>query len=230
MQKIQQTANGGNAHAEGDYSNAEGGIGGDSSRGPGGSGGYAHAVGTNSTAIGGGGGRGGLGPGGPGGEAVALGDGDTYYGGDGGESNQADGRGGRGATNQMLHTVFGTEYARRASLKLPYDASNNLLGRGGDTPDTPQYKARRLIVEQIKEAYFVQHGVPTEGAAIGSVDPRLADGDWMLAFTAKNCDVWYDREIVPLTWINEKVHQGGTKWTVTVEADEYVFSDRSITF
>lgn len=227
MQKIQETADGGNAHAEGDDSYAEGGAAGDSTRGVGGSGGLAHAIGTASTAIAGRGGRGGVGPGGPGGDAVAVGDGDMYYGGDGGESNQHDGRGGRGGVSPMLHTIAGAEFARRAALKLPYGAPNTFPGRGGDTPDTPQYIARRLIVERLKVCYYIEHGIPTEGAMMSGGNLRMMPAEWQQALTAKYSDVWYDREVVPLPWINERLRQAGNKWTTAVEADEYVFTDIS---
>ena len=227
--KILQSAKGGNAHAEGDYSYAEGGAAGDSARGVGGDGGHAHALGLLSTAIGGRGGRGGVGPGGPGGNAVAFDDHSGSYGGNGGESSQHDGRGGRGGAPQMLQIFVGAELARRAEMKLPYGTRNIIPGRGGDTYDTPQYMARRLIVEQIKYSYFVEHGLPTEGTASpdGLLSPLLEEFYPLL--TAKNVDVWYDRTTVPVEWINEKNRQRGNKWTVAVEADEYVFIDSNVT-
>lgn len=221
--KILQPGKGGNAHAEGDYSYAEGGQAGDSSRGVGGDGGHAHALGMLSTAVGGRGGRGGVGKGGAGGHAVALQDQSGSYGGNGGESSQHDGRGGRGGTPQMLQLFVGAELARRAEMKLPYGMRNIFPGRGGDAPDTPQYMARRLIVEQIKYSYFIEHGLPTEGTfSPGDLIPVLRE-EFHQLFTAKNSDVWYDRTVVPLAWINEKIQQRGNKWTVEVEAEEYVF-------
>lgn len=227
MQKIQQTAVGGNAHAEGDYSYAEGGAAGDSVTGIGGDGGHAHAVGRNSTAIAGNGGRGGVGKGGCGMDVVTMQDDVTSYGGHGGESNQYDGRGGRGGLSPMLADMFSTEFARRASMKLPYGALNTFPGRGGDTPDTPQYMARRLIVERAKANYYSETNTPTEGA-ITANDGRffhIMPPEWKQALTAKYSDVWYDREFVPLSWINQQVSQEGHKWTVTIEAGEYVFTD-----
>ena len=227
MQKIQQSADGGNAHAEGDYSYAEGGTAGDSVRGPGGDGGQAHAVGRNSTAIGGNGGRGGMGKGGCGMDVVALQDDVTSYGGHGGESSQDDGRGGRGGQSPMLAEMFGAEFARRAGMKLPYGAPNIFPGRGGDTPDTPQYMARRLIVERVKAKYYVENNIPTEGAIMSEGWPLgMMPAELQQALTAKDSDVWYDREVVPLTWINEQVSRDRNKWTVIVEADEYVFIDK----
>jgi hypothetical protein len=203
MQKIQEPGKGGNAYAEGDYSSADGGDAGDSTTGPGGDGGDAHAQGVHSVAVGGRGGRGGVGKGGSGMDALALQDNVAYYGGDGGESSQQDGRGGRGGSAQVME-VFGAEFARRARMKLPYGAPNNFPGRGGDSPDSPQHKARRLIVERIKAQYFVDHQVP-------------AGGD----------DVWYDRRVVPLDWIVRQLDAAGHKWIVEIEDEEYVFTDRA---
>jgi hypothetical protein len=227
MQKIQQTADGGNAHAEGDHSYAEGGAAGDSTTGIGGDGGHAHAVGRNSIAIAGNGGRGGVGKGGRGMDVVTLQEDVTSYGGHGGESNQYDGRGGRGGLSPMLTEMFGTEFARRASMKLPYGALNTFPGRGGDTPDTPQYMARRLIVERAKANYYAETNTPTEGAITANDGGffHIMPAEWKQALTAKYSDVWYDREFVPLSWINQQVSQEGHKWTVSVEAGEYVFID-----
>lgn len=222
--KILQPPKGGNAHAEGDYSYAEGGPAGESSRGVGGDGGHAHAVGMFSTAVGGRGGRGGVGNGSPGGNALALQDHSGSYGGNGGESTQYDGRGGRGGTPQMLHIFVGAELARRAEMKLPYGMPNMFPGRGGDTHDTPQYMARRLIVEQIKYSYFIEHGLQTEGTFLSDDLPALPE-EFYQVLTAKNSDVWYDRKFVPVAWINEKNQERGNKWIVAVEADEYVFID-----
>jgi hypothetical protein len=227
MQKIQDTADGGNAYAEGDYSYAEGGDAGDSSRGIGGDGGHAHAVTAYSKAIGGRGGRGGIGKGGPGGNAMALQDGVACYGGNGGESAQHDGRGGRGGTPQMMRTFLDAELIRRAAMKLPYGTPNTFPGRGGDSPDEPQYMARRLIVEQIKSSYFIEHGIPTEGAIMQSGNMLMLPDDWLQTLTARYSDVWYDRNIVPLKWINEQVQRSGNMWTVEVEAEEYVFADNN---
>lgn len=127
----------------------------------------------------------------------------------------------------MLAEMFGSEFARRAGMKLPYGASNSFPGRGGDTPDTPQYMARRLIVERVKANYYAETNTPTEGGIMAG-DGRflhIMPVEWAQALTVKYSDVWYDREIVPLTWINQQVSQGGHKWTVTVEAEEYVFTD-----
>lgn len=106
-------------------------------------------------------------------------------GGQGGEASQPDGRGGRGG-----HAYVGYDLARPgaaarpAHMRWPYYEPITEAGRGGDAPDTPQYKVRRLIVEQIKKKYFAQHGLPFD-------------------------EVWWDREIVPLTWINEQIGADG---------------------
>lgn len=223
-EKIPQKANGGNAHAEGDYSYAEGGAAGESSRGIGGDGGDAHAIGVLSTAVGGRGGRGGLSKGGPGGDAVAEQDGAASYGGNGGESAQHDGRGGRGGTPQLLSVLLGDELARRAGMKLPYGAPNTFPGRGGDSIDSPQYMARRLIVEKIKNQYFIENGIPTEGS-LASVGVSQWSNNFYQPLTARFSDVWYDRKIVPLSWINDQVQKNGNKWAVAIEDEEYVFTD-----
>lgn len=228
MAKIQHLSKGGNAGdsiAVGDGSYAEGGNGGDAGGGVGGDGGSAHAIGKDSVAVGGKGGRGGRGKGGPGMCVVVMQEGVRGYGGDGGESSQHDGRGGRGGAAPMM-SAFGAEFARRAGMRLQYGMLNIFPGRGGDSPDTPQYKARRLIVEQFKAKYFIQHGIPTEGAAAPNSSDMLPV-EWRQALMTKCSDVWYDREIVPLVWINEQLHQAGHKWSATIEAQEYVFVDVS---
>lgn len=225
--KILKPASGGSAHAEGDYSYAEGGAAGDSSRGIGGDGGDAHALGAFSIAVGGRGGRGGISQGAPGGDAVAQHDGfHACYGGNGGEAAQHDGRGGRGGTAQLMQTFVGDELARRARMKLPYGAPNTFPGRGGDTLDTPQYMARRLIVEKIKLRYFIENNIPTEGGSSFS-DISIWPQELLQPLTARFSDVWYDRTVVPIAWINDALRQGGNKWNVSVEDEEYVFSDKN---
>jgi hypothetical protein len=73
-------------------------------------------------------------------------------------------------------------------------------GRGGDSADTPQYKARRIIVEEIKARYFAERGLPQE-------------------------EVWWDREIVPLAWITAELMAAGHRWTAAIVDDEYEFTD-----
>jgi hypothetical protein len=83
-------------------------------------------------------------------------------------------------------------------MRWPYFEPITEPGRGGDAPDTPQYKARRLIVERIKARYFAQKGLPLD-------------------------DVWYDREIVPLAWLNEQLKAHDHLWRASVVDDEYEF-------
>lgn len=73
-------------------------------------------------------------------------------------------------------------------------------GRGGDSADTAQYKARRIIVEEIKARYFAERGLP-QG------------------------EVWWDREIVPLAWIRAELMNAGHRWTAAIVDDEYEFAD-----
>lgn len=246
---------GGDASVTGQDSYAEGGSGGDAGLGNGGDGGHATVVGDRSHAIGGPGGRGGIGPGGKGGDAHILpegtclgeyissnelnppvGPGDTYVsiggeilllargglnggeggqggdgfavgddsfsaGGQGGEASQPGGRGGRGGRAYMpdeLASSFGSR--RPAHMRWPYYEAVTEPGRGGDAPDTPQYKARRLIVERLKKCYFAAQGL--------SLD-----------------DVWWDREVVPLAWLNERLKSEGHRWRAIVVDDEYEFPD-----
>lgn len=196
----QRGGSGGDASVEGDSSTAIGGDAGDAVIGPGGPGGLARVVGDNSRAEGGRGGRGGLGPGGPGGHAEVFGDGMSSFGGDGGEASQADGRGGRGGLPHIK--AFEALGIPRRRMKLPYWAPNKVPGRGGDSSDTIQHTARRLILEELKLLYFARHGRGTD---------RIS--------------VWYDREFVPLNWLNQQLRADGHQWTVSVVDEEYEFRD-----
>lgn len=187
---------GGHASVNGESSIAQGGDGGDAVIGDGGHGGDARVDGNNSEARGGQGGRGGVDPGGRGGDAMAAGSNTFAVGGQGGEASQSDGRGGRGGRSYMPW-LFGD---KRLHMRLPYGEVNNYPGRGGDSVDTPQYKARRLIVENLKERYFRAKSLPME-------------------------DVWYDREIVGLDWLNERIKAEGHRWQVSLVDSEYEFTD-----
>lgn len=246
---------GGDASVTGQDSSAEGGSGGDAVLGDGGDGGQATVAADRSHALGGLGGRGGIGPGGRGGDAHVLpagtcvdehlsiselnppiGPGDTYIsiggqivllargghnggdggrggdgfavgddsfsaGGQGGEASQPGGRGGRGGRAYMpddIAHLFGSR--RPAHMRWPYYEPVTEPGRGGDAPDTPQYKARRLIVEHLKKRYFAPQDLPIE-------------------------EVWWDREVVPLAWINEQLEAEGHRWRASVLDDEYEFMD-----
>jgi hypothetical protein len=140
-------------------------------------------------------------PGAPGGEAHVIGDNAGCFGGEGGEAMQADGRGGRGGVAQGLEFFGYSE--RHARMKMPYGEANNFPGRGGDAPDTLQHMARRLTIEDLKLRYFIGHGVTV----------------------ADQHHVWYDREEVPLNWINRQLEVEGHRWRAAVVADEYVFED-----
>lgn len=194
-------ADGGDAYVKGNHSTACGGDAGDSTSAPGGPGGRAHVTGNNSHAVGGRGGRGGVGPGGPGGDAHVVGDNAGYFGGDGGEADQEDGRGGRGGSAYGMHFLGLSQ--RRARMKLPYGEPNNFPGRGGDKPDSIQHMARRLIVEDLKLRYFIEY-------RLSKADPH---------------HIWYDREEVPMNWINECLKMQGHQWCAEIVADEYVFLD-----
>ena len=184
---------GGNAEVEGNNSTAEGGKGGEAVVGDGGRGGDARVVGNDSMARGGFGGRGGLGPGSPGGDAEVLSDNALAFGGQGGEASQPGGRGGRGGR------APGLDY-RRAHMRWPYGEPITEPGRGGDAPDTPQYMARRLIIEDLKAQFFQARALPLD-------------------------EVWWDREIVPLDWLNERLSEDEHRWRVRIVDWEYEFSD-----
>lgn len=194
---------GGRAYVEGNNSNAEGGRGGEAGIGDGGQGGDATVKADNSKAIGGSGGRGGIGPGGRGGDAL-IGEnsvGVFVVGGQGGEASQQDGRGGRGGRAYIPSEMRGhLGLPDRAHMRWPYFEPVTEYGRGGDAPDTPQYMARRLIVEQLKKRYFALHSFPLN-------------------------QVWWDRQLTPIDWINERLEAEGHRWRVSVVADEYEFSD-----
>lgn len=231
---------GGVAYAEGEDSSAEGGAGGEGVIGDGGRGGDARADARKSKARGGKGGRGGIGPGMPGGnahtrsepptkefipnpsdtwieingemialarggdsdsESFAVGENSFVAGGQGAESSQADGRGGRGGRAYMDdETRERLGLPARRHMRWPYYEPITEPGRGGDAPDTPQYKARRLIVERLKRWYFHQKSLPL-------------------------AEAWWDRDVVPLDWINERLASGGHRWRVAVVDDEYEFTD-----
>lgn len=206
-----QGAPGGDARVDGHSSEAIGGDAGQSVIGPGGRGGHAIVRGNNSRAIGGRGGRGGLGPGGNGGDALATGDNSVSFGGDGGEANQADGRGGRGgmpnvhALAAMVEDFGVVLDISRVHMRAPYWVPNTIPGSGGHGADSIQHKARRLILEELKVRYFADHG--------RSVD---------------RVEVWYDREVVPLDWLNLRLQTDGHAWSVSVVDHEYEFSDGTI--
>ena len=79
-------------------------------------------------------------------------------------------------------------------------AGHRAWARWGDAADTPQYKARRIIVELLKRSYFRAKGL------------RLAD-------------VWWDRTVVPMDWLNEQLRSQGHRWQASIVDDEYEFSD-----
>jgi hypothetical protein len=60
--------------------------------------------------------------------------------------------------------------------------------------------ARRLIVERFKAAYY---------------RAKL--------LTLK--DIWWDREVVPLAWINQQLMNEGHRWKAKIVDNEYEFED-----
>jgi hypothetical protein len=192
---------GGHAEVVGDDSTAHGGDGGEGVIGDGGLGGNAAVRGDRSGAIGGKGGRGGLGPGQPGADIEVDGDNAFGAGGQGGEGYQIDGRGGRGGRAHGME-LLGLE---RRHMRLPYGEPNNEFGRGGDGADTTQYKARRLIIEDMKRRFFRRRSLPEQTVH----------------------EIWYDREIVSVEHLNHQLGQDGHRWRVTIVDGEYEFTDVS---
>jgi hypothetical protein len=86
-------------------------------------------------------------------------------------------------------------------MRWPYGEPVTEPGRGGDSADTPQYKARRVIVERLKAQYVAERGIVLDD------------------------DVWWDRDVVPLDWINSQIIAEGHRWQATLVDDEYDFSD-----
>lgn len=133
---------------------------------------------------------------------TVVGDNVVGIGGQGGESSQPDGRGGRGGragASPFLNLWLGSG-VRRPHMRRPYGEPNNEFGSGGDALDTPQYKARRLIIEFFKERYFREKSLPLQ-------------------------DVWYDRSVVDLAWLNQQLIAEGHRWTVKIVDSEYEFAD-----
>jgi len=194
---------GGNAEVEGDYSSAQGGDAGQAVQQPGGRGGHAKVRGNHSIAVGGKGGRGGVTPGSPGGDVEIVGDFGGAWGGQGGEAPQADGRGGRGGRSGGADfdlSMFTGQVHRPQHIKWPYGEPVTEYGRGGDSADTPQYRARRIIVENLKRCEFGRRSLDINEA-------------------------WWDRKIVSVDWINRCLVHQGHAWQMRVVDDEYEFFD-----
>jgi hypothetical protein len=202
---IARGARGGNAIASGQGSTAIGGDAGPIGLHPGGRGGDVFILVPHTTAIGGIGGGGGIGPGMPGMDIIQPdgGVGDYMEGGMGGEADQPDGRGGRGGrAGGYDRLVLGQK--PRPHMKVPYWEDNVIEpGRGGDRPDTPRYRARRLIIEMLKAEYL--------GASA--------------YFTT---EVWYAREAVPADILNSLLEARGHRWKVAIVADEYAISEGEV--
>lgn len=155
-------------------------------------------------AVGGKGGGGGTGPGMPGMDITdSCGNADYAEGGMGGEANQPDGRGGRGGYPPRYAEICRDDgKPLRPYMKRPYwpDEDEVSVGRGGDGPDTAEYKARRLIIETLKADHI--------GAAA--------------YFTT---DVWYNVESAPCEVLNERLAALGHEWRVSMVRGEYTFTD-----
>jgi hypothetical protein len=88
----------------------------------------------------------------------------------------------------------------RGHMRWPYFEPITEPGRGADAADAPQYKARRIIVEHLKRQYFK------------SMDLNVDEA-------------WWDRTIVPIGWLNERLRINGHRWQARVVDDEYEFAD-----
>lgn len=127
----------------------------------------------------------------------------TNIGGDGGEAPQWDGRGGRGAKSALTPEIR-EEWGlppEPPHMKPPYFEPRPVdYGSGGHGSDTPQYVARRLIIERMKSGYIERNGLNV-------------------------ASVWYDREVVPMDWLNGQLTSEGHRWTAAIVAMEYEFAD-----
>lgn len=127
--------------------------------------------------------------------------GDLVIGGMGGEADQPDGRGGRGGLSPGAEYLSGTH---QPHMKRPYWGDGEPhFGRGADGPDTPQYHARRLIIELMKAEYLGANAYFTTA-------------------------VWYERDAVPVDALNAMLAKAGHGWTVAIIDNEYAISEAGL--
>lgn len=173
---------GGDASAQGAFSEAIGGDAGDGELG--GDGGHAGSLGLRSIAIGGKGGRGGISKGGRGGDVIATEDNSMVAGGEGGEAAQKDGRGGRGGRN-------GAKALFEKGL-LPQDLYNAVkdYGRGGAGGSTPQYRARKAIVHRFAEELWHISLDALGPSEVDAINKALEEKghSWRLCITDGECE------------------------------------------
>lgn len=152
--------------------------------GQGGDGGGGTIVGNRGTIIGGRGGEGGVsGIGGKGGSGFIQGDDGLIIGGDGGSAATADGRGGRGARGPTERFGFGTDTWG--------------FGRGGSSPNLPEYNRRLSLLQHIRGEYISKF--PADASFIeAGIDP------------------------VPIDWINQRLVELGESWRVALGKAGYV--------
>ena len=144
--------------------------------GQGGRGGNASVVGNRSSAIGGPGGNGGMhGAGGDGGHATVQGDDSFAAGGAGGNAGTADGRGGTGAPGPMEWLGGPTNMWQ--------------FGRGGSSPNTPEYNRRMVLLTQIRREYM-----ETFPERVSYIDAGI--------------------DLVPINWVNKRLEELGETWRV----------------
>jgi hypothetical protein len=139
-----------------------------------------------------------------GGDSFGYGQNAGATGGQGGEADQPDGRGGRGGRLILppeIREAWGLG-PDRGHMKWPYFEPITEPGRGEDRPDTPQYMARRLIVERLKARYLARNNLTVDS-------------------------VWYDRQVVPLDWLNSELLADGHQWAASIVDLEYQFTNRS---
>ncbi len=89
---------------------------------------------------------------------------------------------------------------KKRHLRWPYGEEITEYGRGGDASDTPQYKARRIIIEELKKDFFHAKSLPL-------------------------IDVWWDRDTVSLEWLNMRLKELGHRWHTILVDWEYEFRD-----
>ncbi|MDR1994245.1 hypothetical protein [Azonexus sp.] len=156
--------------------------------GRGGDGGGGTIVGNRGTVIGGrggdGDGDGGVsGIGGKGGSGFIQGDDGLIIGGDGGNAATADGRGGRGARGPTERFGYSTDFWG--------------FGRGGSSPNHPEYDRRISLLQRIR-------------------------GEYLLKFPVDAPYVEAGIDIVPLDWVNQRLIELGEIWQVVFGKVGYV--------
>lgn len=158
--------------------------------GKGGDGGGGTIIGNRGTVIGGKGGSGGVaGVGGKGGGGHIVGDDALIIGGDGGSAATSDGRGGIGARGPTERFGFSTTLWG--------------FGRGGSSPNHPEFDRRLTLLTQFRKEYGEQF--PNDKVFI---------------------DAGIDQ--VPVDWINQRLLESNESWSISKGENGYVLPELSL--